>query len=140
MRLSTVSAAAGSALALLLPAVAQARAELAPHGVGVLPAVRIPLLHTGTKPRNSTARATPAAPHEVYVAPFGPTPIVTAYYIYVPPPVPPAVPYVDPNQCEDNGTGCTDAQLCQYWAESCDSLSYDLQPANASQAEESGGD
>jgi hypothetical protein len=39
------------------------------------------------------------------------------------PVVPPPAPYVDPNQCEDSGTNCTDQQLCQYWGE-CDSTSF----------------
>jgi hypothetical protein len=38
------------------------------------------------------------------------------------PAVPPPAPYVDPNQCEDSGTSCTDQQLCEYWGE-CDSTS-----------------
>jgi hypothetical protein len=54
MRSSTVIAATGSALALLLPADAQARTGPAPH-----------------------RRAT--IPHQVYVAPFGSTPRPTTF-------------------------------------------------------------
>ena len=134
MRLSTVIAAAGSAVALLLPAVAQARPELTPHLAAALPAARTPLLHTSSKRRSSIA---PATPHGVSAAPSGSTSIVTAYHVSGSPTASSAMPYVDPNECEDNGTGCTGTQLCLYWAESCSSSPSGLSPANASQVEES---
>ena len=134
MRLSTVIAAACSALALLLAAAAQARPELARHhGAAALPAARTSLLHPSSKGRSSTA---PAAPHGIRVAPFASTPIVKAYHVSGSPTVSSAMPYIDPNECEDNGTSCTDAQLCLYWAESCGSSPYGVPPANASQVEE----
>jgi hypothetical protein len=37
-------------------------------------------------------------------------------YIHVPAVANPA-PYVDPNECQDNGSNCTADQACEYWGE-----------------------
>ena len=60
-----------------------------------------------------------ARPGVIYTAPFGTSPIVTPGYIYSPGPINPSA-YVDPNECADTGSNCTDAQLCTYWGENCD--------------------
>jgi hypothetical protein len=53
----------------------------------------------------------------VYVAPFGPDPIVTPRYIYIPgfTPDPNAVPAGD--DCATSGSNCTPEQLCEIWGE-----------------------
>ena len=80
-----------------------------------------PLPPNRSKQTSSATRAGAGAPeqHQFYVAPFGTTPIFTRHYIYSPGPATPLQPYVDPNECEDNGTNCTDAQLCEYWGANC---------------------
>jgi hypothetical protein len=42
-------------------------------------------------------------------------------YIYVPGPSTPTA-YVDPNECQDSGTNCTDVQACEFWGENCGSI------------------
>ena len=56
---------------------------------------------------------------------------MTPGYIYSPGPINPRA-YVDPNECEDTGSNCTDAQLCTYWGENCDIAA--AVPADASAA------
>ena len=49
-----------------------------------------------------------------------PAPLRTVPYIYIPGPTSPcAALAVDPNECQDNGTNCTDEQACDYWGENC---------------------
>ncbi len=49
------------------------------------------------------------------MAPGGPN------YIYVPGPTTPTV-IVDPNECQDSGTNCSDLQACEFWGENCGSI------------------
>jgi hypothetical protein len=42
--------------------------------------------------------------------------------------------YADPNECEDNGNNCTDAQLCEFWGENCGSFPGGI-PATGAPAE-----
>jgi hypothetical protein len=64
----------------------------------------------------STARKT-TAPGVVYVAPFGPLPIITPRYIYFPalPADPNAAPSAD--ECTFSGNNCTPEQLCELWGQ-----------------------
>lgn len=70
-----------------------------------------------------TPHAVPARPPTqrtsaaVYRAPFPDTRIVTAHYVYWPPPQPNPSPAADPDACQDTGTNCTPEQLCELWGE-----------------------
>ena len=88
--------------------------------------------HTSSASRAGAGAPVPAEGDQIYYAPFGTTPIFTRHYIYYPAPPTPPQPYVDPNECEDNGTNCTDAQLCEFWGENCDSKSQGNAPSEAS--------
>jgi hypothetical protein len=98
MKLRIFVLAAGSALAVAAPLASAATVKASPHSSAVA--------H-----RSVTKRV-------IYVAPFGPNPIITARYIYIPAAVP------DPNaappvpDCTTNPDYCTDAaDLCEYWGQ-----------------------
>ncbi len=75
--------------------------------------------HKHGKTKTAPTISETVKPDVVYRAPFGPTGISTPHYIYEPGPAVPPIAYVDPNECQDNGTNCTAEQACTYWGESC---------------------
>jgi hypothetical protein len=133
MNIRTSLIAIGATLALIAPAAASARAVVNQKGDTYLTA-----RHSGHALVNSTSfvsenghlssgklkartgsRLRVEKPGVIYTAPFGTSPIVTPGYIYSPGPINPSA-YVDPNECVDTGSNCTDAELCTYWGENCD--------------------
>ncbi len=151
MNIRTSFIAVGATLALVAPAAANARAIVnqkgdtylaSKHGSHALAnstnfvsenGNRIAVksskaTHTSGKTTTAGKTSVPVSkPHVIYRAPFGPTSIVTPGYIYVPGPAAGASAYVDPNECQDSGTNCTDNQLCTYWGENCDSSAAEAQ-------------
>jgi hypothetical protein len=127
----------GTVLVLLAPAATAAPGKTVPRQAAGHKIVQKPsAIANRSKQKSSATRAGAGAPvpaeHDViYVAPFGMTPIFTPHYIYIPAPPTSPQPYVDPNECEDNGTNCTDAQLCEFWGENCGSFPLGISPSEA---------
>jgi hypothetical protein len=133
MNIRTSLIAIGAILALIAPAAASARAIVnqkgdtyftSKHGSHALVnstsfASENGHFVTGKLKARSGSRLRVEKPGAVYTAPFATSPIVTPGYIYSPGPINPSA-YVDPNECMDTGSNCTDAQLCTYWGENCD--------------------
>jgi hypothetical protein len=130
MNLRTSLIAIGATLALVAPAVANARAISNQKGDTYLTSKhnRHAVFSStsfvsenghmfGSKANGGKPRV--EGPGVIYTAPFGTSPIVTPGYIYSPGPINPSA-YVDPNECVDTGSNCTDAELCTYWGENCD--------------------
>lgn len=126
----------GAAISLVVPAVGVARpggharggASLSGTESAPSPQSSARSKHKSLAARAGRGAAVPGEHDGLYVAPFGPTPIVTPHYVYIPAPATPPQPYVDPNECEDNGTNCTDAQLCEFWGENCGSFPAGIPP------------
>jgi len=161
MNIRTSIIVVGATLALVTPAVASARAIVnqkgdtyftSKHGSHALASATSFVSENGSymvvagkKARHTNVRTKAVAktslsivkPDVIYGAPFGPTSIVAPGYIYAPGPVAGSSTFVDPNECQDNGDNCTDAQLCQYWGENCDSMAADT-PAPATTASDTG--
>ena len=157
MNIRTSIIVVGATLALVIPALANARAIVnqkgdtyftSKHGSHALvnatsfvsengSYMRVAGKNVGhTNARTKTVAKTSLSivkPDVIYSAPFSPTSIVTQGYIYAPGPVAGASTYADPNECQDDGNNCTDQQLCQYWGENCDSAAADT-PALATTA------
>ncbi len=133
MNIRTSLIAIGATLALIAPAAASARAIVNQKGDTYLAS-----RHSGHALVNSTSfvsenghivggktktssggKTRVDRPGAVYTAPFATSPIVTPGYIYSPGPINPSA-YVDPNECLDTGSNCTDVDLCTYWGENCD--------------------
>ncbi len=132
MNIRTSLIAIGATLALVAPAAASARAIVnqkgdtyftARHGSHALVNSTSFVSENGHifsgKTKTNSGKTRVSRPGAVYTAPFGTSPIVTPGYIYSPGPINPSA-YVDPNECQDSGSNCTDAQLCTYWGENCD--------------------
>ncbi len=107
MKIQTLIVAGAAAFALLAPAAGAAGNKSSRHvgTAGHVTAHRVVKHKSGTGSKTSK-----------------PAPLRTVPYIYIPGPSNPAPPYVDPNECQDNGTNCTDVQACDYWGENCGSL------------------
>jgi hypothetical protein len=81
-------------------------------------------LHSGKQATQAIAKkssgksSTASVKPDVIRAPYGPTSVSTPSYIDASGPVT-STPYVDPNECQDNGTNCTAIQLCTYWGQNC---------------------
>jgi hypothetical protein len=107
MKLSTLVVAAASALALMAPLATAASVKTSPHSL---------VTHKNVKKQVTTAAG--ASLPAIYRAPFGPTPIFTPRYIYIPAAAP------DPNapqpamDCITDSVYCIDAaDLCEYWGQ-----------------------
>src|SRR4051812_18324074 len=98
MKIQTIAVTVTSALALAAPVAAFAR-SLPVHAPDHHKAITQPKAGSTTK----------APKHVIYTAPFGPTPIVTPRYIYIPAMAPSgAVPEAPAaNDCTTNGIDCT---------------------------------
>ena len=139
MTLRTSIVTVGAVLALIAPAAASARAVTnqyvdaavsvaqGNHGVKTT-------LHNSSKKKSGKTKVRVTGTSGAYSAPFGSKPIVTPRYIYVPGPTTAPSAYVDPNECQDNGTNCTDFQLCEFWGENCDTQA----PVDAASVDPSG--
>jgi hypothetical protein len=133
MTIRTSLIAIGATLALIAPAAASARAIVnqkgdtylsSKHGSHALVNSTSFVSENGhvasrKAKTNSGGKLRVERPGVVYSAPFGSNPIVTPGYIYSPGPINPSA-YVDPNECRDSGSNCTDIELCTYWGENCD--------------------
>ena len=109
MKIQTLIVAGAAAFALLAPAAGAAGNKSSRH-VGTAGHV------TAHRDRQAQER------HGQQDLEAGPTAGPFRRIIYIPGPSNPAPPYVDPNECQDNGTNCTDEQACDYWGENCGSL------------------
>ena len=100
--------AAGSTLAVAAPLATAATVTASPQ-LGV---VRHKVV------QKKVAATTHVSKPVIYVAPFGPNPIITPRYIYIPAaaPDPNAAPPVP--DCTTNPDYCSDAaDLCEYWGQ-----------------------
>ena len=123
MNIRTSLIAIGATLALIAPAVASARAIVnqkgdtyfaSKHGSHALVNSTSFVsenghIVSGKTKTNSGGKTRVDRPGAVYTAPFATSPIVTPGYIYSPGPINPSA-YVDPNECEDTGSNCTDVR------------------------------
>jgi hypothetical protein len=114
----------GAVLALIAPAAASARAVTNLYADAAVSVAQgnhgvKSTLHKAAKKKSVKTKVRAGAKSGVYTAPFGSKPIVGPRYIYVPAPTTAPSAYVDPNECQDNGTNCTDPQLCEFWGENC---------------------
>jgi hypothetical protein len=76
----------------------------------------------------------------VQVKVLRPTPSSSRLLIITEAVLPSSQPYVDPNACQDNGTGCTDAQLCQFYSVNCDDSADPGQTTDSLATDPSSGD
>ena len=120
MNLRTSLIAIGAIVALVAPAAANARAivnqkgdtySASKHGSHALVYATNFVSENGhrfsgkTQGQGGTLQVN--QPGVIYTAPFGTSPIVTPGYSYSPGPINPSA-YVDPNECADTGSNCTD--------------------------------
>ena len=103
MKLSTFFLSAASALALLAPAAGASSPKAAPH-------------RSASTHHELLTPAKKTSTDVIYTAPFGPNPIITSRYVYLPGGTP------DPNapvlqDCTMNPEFCSPPDLCNYWGE-----------------------
>ncbi len=128
MKIQTLIVAGAAAFALLAPAAGAAGNKSARH---VGPANHLTghrVIKHKTGATGKTSKPVKKVTTVAKVKPVKPTPPRTVPYIYVPVPSYPTPPVIDPNECQDSGTNCTDEQACEYWGENCDSLPSFAQP------------
>ena len=112
----TLTIALATTLAFIAPLAAAA-------GRSTLRAGRSPTTHPAAKglsvAKNHTASRTarPASGSGVYVAPFGPDPIITPRYIYIPGFAPDPNATISYDDCAVSGNNCTGDQLCELWGQ-----------------------
>ena len=127
MNTRTSLIAIGATLALIAPAAASARAIVNQQGDTYFASKHVSThkisyaLSFASENGNRAGKWHLDKPGVIYTAPFGPNPIKTPGYSYSPGPINPSA-YVDPNECAETGSNCTDEQLCTYWGENCDAI------------------
>jgi len=113
----TLAIALATTLAFIAPLAAAAERSTVQGG-------RSPTTHPAAKGvsvakiHTASRAARPASGGGVYVAPFGPDPIITPRYIYIPGFAPdPNATTTSYDDCAVSGNDCTGDQLCELWGQ-----------------------